>query len=399
MGLSFNGSNSKLEWTGASSPVSTYPITIAVWIKPNAATLAAANAIGGIGNTTALEGLELFISGADSGDPFQASSRAGGTGVWSAAALGIAQGQWQLCMAYYGGQSSRSARINGGTEVSGSETNAPLFTDFRRIVFGERPSVAGGSPFNGDIARIAIWTSDRRGDFAALAAGALPSTISPATLLDYLELNTLAASYVSAGTSGRTFTASNVTLSADHPASSGDTTNPTLTGSITIGTVTSSSIQMIWPAGSDNVAVAGYDVSSDGGTSWTTLGNVLTHTFTGLAASTTYQLRVRARDAAGNVSAALSASQATNAPAATPSLSSAPIKNNTGTVLASTSIAKVAVLRLSDMASVLTLTNQTTSGAGVLTITNAALTAATSYVVVLSNADGSALGTFRATAA
>lgn len=182
-------------------------------------------------------------------------------------------------------------------------------------------------------------------------------------------------------------------------AAGGDTTNPTLTGSITIGTVTSSSIQMSWPAGADNVAVTGYDVSSNGGTSWTSLGNVLTHTFTGLAASTSYQLRVRAKDAAGNVSTALSASQATNAPAATPSLSSAPVKNNTGTVLANTSIAKVAVLRLSDMASVLTLTNQTTSGAGVLTITSATLVAATSYVVVLSSADGGALGTFLATAA
>jgi chitodextrinase len=93
-----------------------------------------------------------------------------------------------------------------------------------------------------------------------------------------------------------------------------DTTPPTLTGSITIGTVSSSSIQISWPAGSDNVAVVGYDVSFNGGSSYSSLGNVLTFTFTGLTASTSYSLRVRARDAAGNVSSALSVTQSTSAP-------------------------------------------------------------------------------------
>jgi chitodextrinase len=69
---------------------------------------------------------------------------------------------------------------------------------------------------------------------------------------------------------------------------------------------------MSWPAGSDNVAVSSYEVSSNGGTSYSDVGNVLTHTFTGLTSSTSYSLRVRAKDAAGNVSTALSATQSTN---------------------------------------------------------------------------------------
>lgn len=91
-----------------------------------------------------------------------------------------------------------------------------------------------------------------------------------------------------------------------------DTTPPTQTGSITVGTVTSSSIQITWPAGSDNVAVTSYETSPDGST-WTDRGNVLTYTFTGLSASTSYTLRVRAKDAAGNVSTpALSVTQSTS---------------------------------------------------------------------------------------
>ena len=100
---------------------------------------------------------------------------------------------------------------------------------------------------------------------------------------------------------------------------SSDTEAPVLTGSITIGTKTTSSIAMSWPAGSDNVAVTSYEVSSSGGSSWTDVGNVLTHTFTGLSAGTSYDLRVRAKDAASNVSTpALAATESTLASDSTP---------------------------------------------------------------------------------
>ena len=62
--------------------------------------------------------------------------------------------------------------------------------------------------------------------------------------------------------------------------------------------VTSTSIQITWPSGADNVAVTSYETSLDGAT-WTDRGNVLVHAFSGLAASTSYTLRVRAKDAAG----------------------------------------------------------------------------------------------------
>lgn len=64
----------------------------------------------------------------------------------------------------------------------------------------------------------------------------------------------------------------------------------------------------------------------------------------------------------------------------------------TGAVLASTTIPKLAILRISDMANVLTLTDQTTNGAGVLTITNAALLQGVPYLLVACNADGTAFG-------
>lgn len=81
-----------------------------------------------------------------------------------------------------------------------------------------------------------------------------------------------------------------------------DVTVPTLVGTITEVGKTDTTIEISWPAGSDNVGVVNYQVSSNGGSSWVDAGDVLTYEFTGLTAETEYQIRVRAEDAAENVS-------------------------------------------------------------------------------------------------
>ncbi len=78
-----------------------------------------------------------------------------------------------------------------------------------------------------------------------------------------------------------------------------DTTPPTMNGSITVGTKTSGSISISYPAASDNVAVTGYEVSTNGST-WSDNSTSLSYTFLGLSALTSYTLYVRAYDAAGN---------------------------------------------------------------------------------------------------
>ena len=158
-----------------------------------------------------------------------------------------------------------------------------------------------------------------------------------------------------------------------------DTTPPTLTGSITVGTVTHTSIQITWPAGSDNVGVTSYETSTDGAT-WTDRGAGLTYTFTGMAAGTSYTLRVRAKDAAGHVSTpALSVTQSTSA---TGSLTSSPLKNNTGTLLTNAA-ADAYVSDPTTGALVVKKTGLTSDATtGVITFSDAALAAATSYRVV-----------------
>lgn len=76
----------------------------------------------------------------------------------------------------------------------------------------------------------------------------------------------------------------------------------------------SSAVMISWSAATDNVAVVGYDVYRGGAKVGSTTGTSFTNT--GLAASTLYIFTVKARDGAGNVSAAsVSVSATTLSPA------------------------------------------------------------------------------------
>lgn len=91
--------------------------------------------------------------------------------------------------------------------------------------------------------------------------------------------------------------------------SSGDTQAPTVPANLKAGAVTSSTVDLTWSPSTDNVAVAGYEVLRNGqvvGTSETA-----SYTDTGLTGATAYTYTVRAKDSAGNTSAASGQIQAT----------------------------------------------------------------------------------------
>ncbi|MEP0986786.1 S8 family serine peptidase [Ekhidna sp.] len=85
----------------------------------------------------------------------------------------------------------------------------------------------------------------------------------------------------------------------------GDTQAPTAPTGLAASNVTQTTLTLNWNASTDNVGVTGYDVyqgASNIGTVTTTSANI-----TGLSAGTAYTFTVRAKDAAGNVSAASNA--------------------------------------------------------------------------------------------
>ncbi len=173
----------------------------------------------------------------------------------------------------------------------------------------------------------------------------------------------------------------------------GDTTPPTLVGVVSASAVTSTGYTLAWPAGSDNVAVTGYERSLDGGSTWLAVGNVLTTSITGRTPGSTDAVRVRAFDAAGNRSTPPLPTDVTLLPAAgSASIVSQPFKNAAGTLLPNLTIPKLALLRVSDLALVLTLANQATDGAAVLSISHAALSAGTRYLLVTLDATATVFG-------
>ena len=84
-------------------------------------------------------------------------------------------------------------------------------------------------------------------------------------------------------------------------AGTSDTTAPTVPTNLTASGTTQTTTILSWTASTDNIGVTGYDVYQ-GATAIATVSNT-TYNVNGLTASTAYTFSVRAKDAAGNVSA------------------------------------------------------------------------------------------------
>ena len=105
-----------------------------------------------------------------------------------------------------------------------------------------------------------------------------------------------------------------------------DTTPPTQPGTLSTNVVSASEVDLSWGASTDNVGVTGYRIERCSGTGCTNFAQIGTTTGTGTTykdtttvASTTYSHRVRATDAAGNLSTySNTASATTPTPDTTP---------------------------------------------------------------------------------
>ena len=102
-------------------------------------------------------------------------------------------------------------------------------------------------------------------------------------------------------------TALNVTTSA-----CSDTQAPTAPTGLTSSSIAQTSFTLSWTASTDNVGVVSYEIFKGGVSAGTTTSSTLN--LTGLTANTTYAMTVKAKDAAGNISAAGSVLNVTTSP-------------------------------------------------------------------------------------
>ncbi|RKH14436.1 chitinase [Corallococcus sp. CA053C] len=121
-----------------------------------------------------------------------------------------------------------------------------------------------------------------------------------------------------------------------------DTQAPTAPTGLTSPSKTFDSVSLAWGASSDNVGVTGYEIFVNGSATAAVTSTAANATVTGLAANTTYSFTVKARDAAGNRSAA-SAAFSTTTPTLPPVDTQAPTApgslRSTGVTASSVSLA------------------------------------------------------------
>jgi hypothetical protein len=175
-------------------------------------------------------------------------------------------------------------------------------------------------------------------------------------------------------------------------AASSDSTAPTMNGTIAVSAITSSGFTLTWIAATDTVGVTGYQVACDvgGSPTYVDVGNVLTITETGKAASTLYNVKVRAYDAAGNFATPLTTTATTSASSSTGTITTKAICNNTGTNWADLGITGVTSFSIHNAATdalVLRKTGLTLNGSSILVVADAAYVPGTTYWMrmVLSN--------------
>lgn len=90
-----------------------------------------------------------------------------------------------------------------------------------------------------------------------------------------------------------------------------DTENPTNPTNLSANNITATSIEINWTASTDNIDVTLYEIYIDGILHSTAPGNTTNKVITGLSPETTYQIYIKAKDAAGNYSPASNTINAT----------------------------------------------------------------------------------------
>jgi hypothetical protein len=192
------------------------------------------------------------------------------------------------------------------------------------------------SPTGGTVASaVTVTPSDGGASGTFSPATVSLTTASPSATFTYTAVST-GPKTISVANNGSLTNPSAITYTVTATA---DTTAPTMNGTLTVSSITSTSATLTWVAGSDDVGVTSYEVDPGTGT-YTNVGNVLTYNITGLSASTAYTANVRADDAAGNKSTPLSAQFTTAAPPLVNYIDTTKIKFSPGNWVTTSTTAK-----------------------------------------------------------
>lgn len=285
---------------------------------------------------------------------------------------------------------NKRAKLNGGSVATEAAfVNMVLPGAFDRFRVGNR-GFDSSLPFEGDLIEVAVWTTAISStDEDLLAAGTSPASVSSGTLFDYWTFPSVAATYT--GANGNVLTATGIT--------SADTTAPTLSAaSGTGGTLTcSGSVTTNEANGTLYAVVTGSATAptaaqvklgqdSTGTAALRVISQAVSATgaqtiASGAVTAGTSYLHCMHEDAAANQSTVVS-SASFIVTSGTATLTSSALKDKTGTLHLSAPF-EAFVLDATTGALVLRKTGLTShASTGVVTFSDAAVTASTAYRVV-----------------
>lgn len=191
-----------------------------------------------------------------------------------------------------------AADLLGGGNVPPADTIAPTVPGSLTVTGKTQNTVSLGWNASTDNKAVTSYNVYRGGVLAATSTGttAIVSGLTAGTSYTFTVKAKDAAGNESAASTAVTV----VTDTTTNPPA--DTIAPTVPANVSIASKTASSVSLSWAASSDNVGVTGYEVYN--GSSLAASVSGITATVNGLTAGTSYTFTVKAKDAAGNRSAA-----------------------------------------------------------------------------------------------
>ena len=207
MALSLNGTSSYIEST--STPVTTFPFTMACWFNP--ANVTAGGTLMSLGVANGVDRFQMVNRGDLAGDFIAISSLVGVVDGTATSTIGYTANTWHHAAAVCTSITSRSIFLNGGGKATNTTSSNPA--GINNIMLGSRWSTSRGFFFNGRIAEAAIWSGALTDDqVISLSKGFAPYLVSSNNLKFYnrgLQLSNDLAQ-------GRTLTQVSIT-NFDHP--------------------------------------------------------------------------------------------------------------------------------------------------------------------------------------
>lgn len=189
MAYEFTGATDARRLQTASTPVTSWPLTMACWFNLDDTTNG--QALINISNSGGFERFLLLARGNAAGDPIGAFyADSSNAFVLANTSTGFSASTWTHGAAVFTSSTSRTAYINGGSSGTNTASATLSNSGLNNITIGfQQFNNTGASAVDGRIAEVGIWNTDlSTAEIASLAKGMTCDKVRPQSLVAYFPL-------------------------------------------------------------------------------------------------------------------------------------------------------------------------------------------------------------------